>query len=148
MVNPSEAPGSASPSMVSRQANRVPGASGIGPRLTARATSMGEPSGIPWGWLTVNSPRTSTGWVPSAVSIITGRPSASSKKSSQWCDVSASCQSTSIFKRHGGGHRVGAGHAPPAPQDVELAVGDLGGVAEQHRHFHGKGGYRAAKVGR
>ncbi len=115
MVKPSEAPGSDSPSMTRRQAKRVPGASGSGPRLTASATSIGEPSGIPCGWLTVNSPRTSTGWVPSAVSIRTGWPSASSRKSSQWCDISASCQSTSIFSATAEG--TGSGpvmlHPPP-----------------------------------
>ena len=115
MVKPSEAPGNASPSIVSRQANRVAGARGIGPRFTASATSIGDPSGISGGWLTVNSPRTSTGWVPSGVSTITGCPSASSKKSSQWCDVSASCQSTSIFSATAEG--TGSGpvmlHPPP-----------------------------------
>ena len=83
MVKPNEAPGRDSPSIVNRHANRVAGARGIGPRLTASATSIGEPSGISGGWLTVNSPRTSTGWVPSGVSMSTGCPSASSKNSSQ-----------------------------------------------------------------
>ncbi len=50
-MNPSDAPGSESPSMVRRQANRVAGARGIGPRFTASATSIGEPSGISGGWL-------------------------------------------------------------------------------------------------
>ena len=51
---------------VDRQAPGEAGArapAAAGPRLTASATSIGEPSGIPGGWLTVNSPRTSTGWV-------------------------------------------------------------------------------------
>ena len=45
----------------------------------------------------------------------TGWPSASSKKSSQWCDDSASCQSTSIFRATAEG--TGSGpvmlHPPP-----------------------------------
>ena len=77
---------------------------------------MGEPSGIPWGWLTVNSPRTSTGCVPSGVSIITGWPSASSRKSSQWWDASASCQSTSIFKATAEGTGSGPVMLQPPPR--------------------------------
>src|ERR1700722_9943051 len=58
---------------------------------------MGVPSGTVVGRTTLNSPRTSTGCVPSGVSTITGRPSASSRYSSQWCTWSASCQPTSIL---------------------------------------------------
>ena len=83
--------------------------------LTASATSIGEPSGTVGGWLTVNSPRTSTGWEPSGVCTMTGRPSASSKKSSQWWVRSASLQSTSILSAMAEG--TGSGpvidHPPP-----------------------------------
>ena len=67
-----------------------------------------------------------------------GPPSASSRKSSQWCDASASCQSTSIFRATAEGTGSGPGHAPAAAQDVQLPVGHLGGVAQQHGHVHGQ----------
>ncbi len=101
---------------MSRQLYRVPGWSGIGPRLTASATSIGEPSGIPGGLATVNSPRTSTGWAPSGVSTRTGRPSASSKNSSQWWAMSASCQSTSILSATAEGTGSGPVMLQPPPR--------------------------------
>src|SRR5579862_9318665 len=103
--------------------------------LTASATSIGEPSGTVGGWLTVNSPRTSTGWEPSGVCTMTGRPSASSKKSSVVGPVGLAPVDLDL-ERDGRGHRVRAGHRPPPAEDVELAVRHLRGVAEHHRHLH------------
>lgn len=38
--------------------------------------------------------------------------------------------------RDRGRHRIGADDAPSSPEDVELPIGDLGGVTEKHRHSH------------
>ena len=104
---------------------------------------MGEPSGIPCGWLTVNSPRTSTGWVPSVVSISTGLAVGVLQEQLPVVRGLGLVPVHVDLQRHGGGHGVGARHAPAAAQNEELAVGHLGRVAQQHGHFHEGGGYRS-----
>src|SRR5436305_1553756 len=61
-------------------------------------TSRGAPVGRPGGRPTSKSPRTSMACWPSSVWIVTGRPSASTRYSSQWCATLVWSQGTSSFR--------------------------------------------------
>ena len=113
----------------------------MGPRFTASATSIGEPSGMPGGLATVNSPRTSTGWALGRVD----EHRAPVGVLQEQLPVVRGLGLVPIdleLERDRRGHRVGTGDAPAASKDVELAVGHLRRVAEQHGHVHGGRGYR------
>src|SRR5581483_2780300 len=60
-------------------------------------TSRGAPVGSPGGRPTSKSPRTSIACCPSSVWMVTGRPSASTRYSSQWCATLVWSQGTSSF---------------------------------------------------
>ena len=112
-----------------------------------RHVRWAKPSGIPGGWLTVNSHRTETGCVPSGVSNITGRPSASSRKSSQWCAASASCQSTSIFRATADGDGIGPRSCSSRhPSDGRASRRTPGPHRTATSSPSRRGGYRSRKV--
>ena len=98
---------------------------------------MGEPSGTP-GRVSHRelAPHLDRAGSPSGVGTSTGRPSASSRKSSQWWAALRLVPADVDLHRDGRGDRIRTGHAPPATEDVELAVGHLGGVTEHHRYLH------------
>ena len=97
---------------------------------------MGEPSGIPGGRPTVNSPAhlhrvLALGRVHqhrSPVGVLEEELPVMGRLGLVPSDVD--------LEGDGRGDRVRSGHAPPTAQHVELAVGHLGGVAQHHGHSH------------
>ena len=112
-----------------RQAPRVAGAwcQRQGPEVDTPGPRRWGPGPYRVGERTVNSPRTSTGCVPSAVSTITGRPSASLEVELPVVGLSASCQPTSIFSATG--RRHGSGPAPAAQTTPSLDESGLSSAA-------------------